>query len=187
MGDSIVRWAGQDCYQLQGGGVTVWHGVSGARMAGFSNRVFNTLDRNPRPSTIIIHIGTNDIFSSPLGYIRKRIRENITDLRNMLPDARLIWSSILPRLFYYGETSQGAGERVRIKLNLFAQKLCRELVGMHIIKHDSSFPAFNHALYRHDGIHLSEQGNIRFQRNMENALVFFNLNPDDLEFPFDNQ
>ncbi len=183
MGDSIVKWAGEGSFQLQGGGETVWLGWSGLRLKGFSDRVRQELYHNPRPTTLIIHVGTNDIFRTKCKVARKRIRDNLQDIRNMLPQTRIIWSEILPRLFYYRERRAGAGNSVRDKLNTHAQKVCMEVIHGKIIWHGDLFPAFCHEYYRYDGVHLEGQGNFRLIQNFENALLYFNAFPSAFEFP----
>lgn len=53
----------------------------------------STVDRYP--STIIIHIGSNDIFEDSTTLIRKQMMELLTTTRKLLP--RIIWSDMLPR------------------------------------------------------------------------------------------
>ena len=187
MGDSIIKWAGQGQYQLQGGGETVWQGVGGARLVDVKTRVQHHLRRNPRPTTLILHLGTNDIFAEPWGTVRRRMNEILHDLRNMLPGVRIIWSDVLPRLFYYGESSRGAGNRFRVKLNRYAHHVCLQLHDMHVIRHDELFPAYSYGLFRRDGLHLSERGIGTFIQNLENGLLFFNQFPNTFMFPPDFQ
>ncbi len=130
---------------------------------------------NPRPTTIFVHVGTNNIFGDPLREVRKCIRKTLVAIRNILPQVRIIWSEIIPRLFYYGEKSGGAGERSRIKLNRHARKVCLEDVQGYVIRNADLFPRWAYEYYRYDGVHLSVQGNFRFRQNLENGLLYLNV------------
>ena len=113
MGDSLVFWAGK-CKprNLQGCGDLQWYGYSGGTIQGngrqvdFLTRVREKLSRNPAPNTLVVHIGGNDIFAE--NSTKKELCENIESLiiqlRQLLPNCRIVWSNILPRLFWYGET-----------------------------------------------------------------------------------
>ncbi len=116
IGDSIIRWAGVTNLQLNGADETVWHGRGGARLETLYSRLHRLVQRTPQPTMLIIHLGTNDIFAEPLGVIRRRLLEGLTAVRNLLPETCIVWSDILPRLFYYGEQSRWAGNRVRYRV-----------------------------------------------------------------------
>ena len=178
-----MKWAGTGEFQLQGGGFTQWFGVGGLTWDGFNEHIRDCLRQYPCPTTLIIHLGTNDIFGAPLGDVRKRIRDQLHETRNILPFTRIIWSDILPRLFYHGELRAGAGERDRSKLNKCGRKACLEAIQGHVIKYKDLFPRFHHHLYRWDGIHLSKQGNLVFRQHLENSLLYFNEFPSAFQFP----
>ena len=105
VGDSFVARAGKNEPQLAGGGSVFWKGVGGLRIAGLDNRMRSYLYRwrVPYPSTIVLHVGCNDLFRSNLGDIRSRIKENLLAIRNTLPQTTIIWSDVLPRHAYFEE------------------------------------------------------------------------------------
>lgn len=183
IGDSIVRWAGLTKVQLEGGGEVYWNGISGARLAGVDNRLRNYLAVRPVPSTIILHLGTNDIFTEPSWRIRARLAENVSSIRELLPNTRLIWSDIIPRLFYYGETTPGAGKRVTRNINGYARGVCAAVGNAHTISHSSALAPSQYRLFRRDGLHLSDEGLSVFRANLSSALIFFNQNPGANSFP----
>ena len=96
MGDSFITHAGKFQEQLRGGGTVSWKGLGGARIAGLGNKLHFHLRRFPYPTTLIIHLGCNDIFKSHLGDIRSRIKLDLKTIRNILPNTRIIWSDVLP-------------------------------------------------------------------------------------------
>ena len=123
VGDSIVnRAAGQSNPQLNGDGVVLWKGLPGAKCAGVVNRLIRLLQKNPFPTTIILHLGTNNIFKGSQKEILKRLRENLLGIRKLLPNIRLIWSDVLVRVGYSEEQNAGAGKKVMRHINKAAHK-----------------------------------------------------------------
>ncbi|XP_072019269.1 uncharacterized protein [Amphiura filiformis] len=151
IGDSLVVWAGEGNTQLSGGGEVMWKGLSGGRMAAVDSRLYRLLRSRTRPTTVIIHLGTNDIFTSPLKDLKNRIEENLKSIRKMLPDTRIIWSDIITRLFYYGEKSKGSGIKCKNQANKFAHKIIKGLTNAHYVCHGIGSP---HASCLQDMIHL---------------------------------
>ena len=135
LGDSIIRHAGKANTQLHGGGTVIQKGVSGARLAGLGKWLRRYLAKGVAPTTLILHLGTNDILKENLGQIRNRVKESLEAIRNILPNTRLIWSDILLRAKYQGEVKVGAGKRCTLDLNMFARKAIREMPNTHVIKH----------------------------------------------------
>ena len=193
MGDSIIRNAGDDIPQIPGGGICLWSGLSGARLYNLNARLRRLLirDRNEYPSTIVIHLGSNDILKSSTTDIRARVRESLLTIRNLLPNVRIIWSDILPRLAYSEERVPGAGRRSTVNINKYAHQVCRSQLGgnAHVIKHSRVFnPRLRNVegrgpLFRYDCVHLTDTGNILFRQTLGEALSFFNASPDVFAFP----
>ncbi len=186
-GDSIVKYAGERNSQLHGGGEVAWKGLSGARLVGVGSRLRRYLNRNPFPTTIIVHLGSNDVFAlgQNLGVTRSRMAETLMTIRNILPDTRIIWSDILLRQIYKREQRPGAGKRCTRNLNKYARKLCKDMEGAHVVKHSHLIQSQDPQpdIYYRDGIHLGDFGNLMFRQNLSNALVFFNAHPEAFHFP----
>ncbi|XP_072051004.1 uncharacterized protein [Amphiura filiformis] len=118
VGDSIIKRAGTKQTQLHGGGYVKWEGQPGDKLIGSRhgdvvNRVARLMYKNPFPTTVILHIGTNDILKRPTWEIRNKVLECLEGLRALLPSARLIWSDILIRLGYPDEMKEGAGRNAQ--------------------------------------------------------------------------
>ena len=179
LGDSMVRRVSARKVQLAGGGNTVYCGEGGAGIGRLRDMVLRHLSRRRNPTTLIIHLGTNDIFFNSLSAIRYRIEENVRCVRKLLPQTRLIWSDILPRAFYLKESQQskGAGKRCTINLNEYAHKLCTRIPNMRYIKH-RNFSQSDRTLFYWDSVHLSDKGHQRLLDNWSNGLVFLNANPN---------
>ncbi len=186
-GDSLIKHAGETNSQLHGGGMVTWKGLSGGRLAGVGNRLGRYLYRNPAPTTVIVHLGSNDILAKDanLGLTRSRIIEALTAIKNLLPNARVIWSDILLRCQYRNEYKPGAGKRSTRDLNKFARKVCNGIDGARVIKHSHIINPLDPqpGIYYEDGIHLGDVGKLFFRQNLSNALVFFDAHPDAFHFP----
>lgn len=183
IGDSIVFWAGQSEPRCTSTGCLKWLGVRGARLSALTSILHRHISRHPVPRTVIVHLGTNDLFSIPLKDIRNSIEGGLNGIRHLLPNTSIIWSDILLRLFYYGEQKQGVGKKCVLSLNKFADKLCSNLGNAHAIVHSHNINPPQHSLYYRDGLHLSSTGNVLLQENLHNALAFFALYPEALLYP----
>ena len=187
LGDSIVRRTGDNYItsdaQLQGSGRTIWAGLSGARICNMAVRATRVARDHGYPSTIVVALGSNDIFAkdTPIGLTRRRLIEELNALRNFFPHARIIWSNILPRKVYKRETNPGAGKKCTIDLNDNARKVLVKMPNAHIIKNSHIFnPHFN---VFSDDVHLNEYGMGLFKQHLSRALVFFNSSPGDFQYP----
>ncbi len=190
VGDSIVARAGEHNPPLLGAGEVIWCGLSGAKCINVVHRLTELLRRKPFPTTVILHLGTNDIFRDPTWKIRKRVYENLKGVRNLLPNTRLIWSDILLRLEYSEQIHDGAGKRNMRNINKKAHKVCREKLGGNnkIIVHSGLFQSGrrrvqDRPIYVYDCTHPSNWGLRLLRQNWSDALVYFNQNPQAVDFP----
>ena len=180
IGDSLIGQAGSTNAQLAGGGEVTWKGVGGSRFFGLVKRLlrYQSLLGNSWPTTIILHVGTCELFRNKLGDIRRRLRETLLGFRELCPQSRIIWSDILPRRFYEEEFEEGCGKRSTITLNKYAHQVIRkELTNSCYIRHSHIFNPAKVALFAPDGLHLSDEGKVALQKNLSEGLVFFNANP----------
>ena len=191
VGDSIIRRAGNRNTQLHGAGETLWDGKPGGQLLHLISRVRWLLGHNQFPTTIVVHMGTNDIFKASLGEIRASITENLKTIRQLLPFVRIIWSDILFRLGYSLQKKKGAGVRSTKNLNQHAHKVCREMLGgnAHVIRYSEVFhPSLNNVddngpIYGYDCTHPTERGLLIIRQQIANALVVFNNQPRTFAYP----
>lgn len=151
-----------------------WFGLRGAGLGDIMKLVNSKLSKHSHPSTIILHIGTNDIFHLNTYNLRRQVFALLQGLRAILPSTRLIWSDVFARLFYYGEHRPGGGRRITNFINAQAHKFVKQMDNAGFICHTEVLPPTRQSLYRHDGMHLSPSGLIIFRMNLSEALVFFN-------------
>jgi lysophospholipase L1-like esterase len=158
-----VRWAKSDLdFPLH----VSWLGKSGAHLCDLDALLEGI--SGPTPSIIIVHIGTNDLVDVDEFSIRQRIVLSMKKCVKFFPHTTIIWSDILPRLFYFGARSQLSLERKRRALNRWARSQGRRL-GVSILHHPQ-FKWTETALYRFDGVHLSPTGNQVFLGNFRCAI-----------------
>ncbi|KAJ8307741.1 hypothetical protein KUTeg_014712 [Tegillarca granosa] len=100
-------------------------------------------------------IGSNDLVSRASGVLRWEMKLDLLSL-SKLPNTTVVWSCILPRLFWYGARSQVAIDNVR---------------GRVITQSDLSDKETG--CYRFDGIHLSDIGNDIYLNALQGALKSF--------------
>lgn len=184
IGDSIVYHTAKfnDHPQLVGGGVVTWQGIRGAKIHGLTSHVAREIRGVPYPTTIIIALGTNNIFTTPLGRIHDILKERVDSLRELLPNTRLIWSDVLPRKIYKKETSKGAGKRYTIDMNDNAHKIFKNLGNAHIIRNAPTILAHKDTCF-YDDVHLNKEGQKLLIQQFERALQFFNAFPNQFEYP----
>ncbi len=185
MGDSIIYHTAKynNHPQLQGGGIVTWRGIRGAKIEGLTNHVSWNIRGKPCPTTIVIALGTNNIFRTPLGQIRGILKERVKSLRELLPHTRLVWSDVLPRKSYDGETSRGAGKRCTIDINDNAHEIFRATKNAHVITNAPLILANMKSCF-YDNVHLNKKGQRLLIHQFESALQFFNSYPDQFEFPY---
>ena len=143
----VGRLSGKNV-QLRGGGTCPWRGKGGAKIGDVRSLVVSTLNRKRFPTTLIIHIGTNDIFQgNSLGVVRFQVEESLKAIRVLLPETRLIWSDILYRAFYLHESSHNAGKRSANNINRYVHKIVRSMPNAYYISHAHQIQPSDHSVY----------------------------------------
>ena len=135
MGDSLVRWATGDL-KFDDNIEVQWEGKSGAGLGDILTMLSGR--KMADPSVLILHIGTNDLVCIDEFSMRQRILLLLNTCTRRFPQTCLVWSEILPRLFYFGANAQNALERKRKALNRWARKHCTKL-GAHYLPHPCFF------------------------------------------------
>ena len=131
MGDSLVRWATGDL-KFDDNIEVQWEGKSGAGLGDILMMLSGR--KMADPSVLILHIGTNDLVHIDEFSMRQRILLLLNTCTRRFPQTCLVWSEILPRLFYFGANAQNALGRKRKALNRWARKHCTKL-GAHYLPH----------------------------------------------------
>ncbi len=146
----------------------IWKGKSGAGMRDLYSLV-RSVNHGPSPIVIIVHIGTNDLVTVDEFCMRQRITEALQTYTAQFPNTKVVWSDILPRVFYFGAKSQAAVEKKRKAVNRWAKSQCKRL-GASCLTHPQ-FTWSETALYRFDGVHLSPLGTQLFRDNLRVCVL----------------
>ena len=124
-------------------------------------------DKHPR--WLIIHLGGNDLASTPLKNLISMIQKDVKAYSNLFPEMCIIWSDILPRAVYRGARSNAKVDKARKSLNN-AMKLYMPQINGEVIHH-RNIQWDAHHLYRRDGVHLNNMGNDVMLGNITQAMV----------------
>ena len=192
VGDSIIRWSahhilvkGPDDPEFNLGLSMcniAWKGFSGLRLSQFIER-FNSIQMRCKdhPSVLVIHLGTNDLVSTPIQNIQWTIQQCLDFVYSRFPGILVVFSEVLPRVHYPGAISHDKVEKARKTLNRRVRSLLGR-VGGHVIRHPSIKRESTH-LFRHDGVHLSVEGLGLFLKDLQEGLRYFLLYPHLFSYP----
>ncbi|KAJ8322269.1 LOW QUALITY PROTEIN: hypothetical protein KUTeg_000740 [Tegillarca granosa] len=179
VGSSIVYWAQRRALSrpvgrnlgLEKYGVQIrWCGIRGMKWSQLLTRIQRDLRNFPYPQYLVIQLGSNDLVSRASGVLRWEMKLDLLSL-SKLPNTTVVWSCILPRLFWYGARSQVAIDNVRKRTNREISSYILKLGGRVITQSDLSDKETG--CYRFDGIHLSDIGNDIYLNALQGALESF--------------
>jgi lysophospholipase L1-like esterase len=134
-------------------------------------RVKYLLRFNQPPDFLVIHCGGNSIGAVKLRELRCQIKDSLGQLMALLPSTKLIWSQILPRIFWRYSQNSRALNRAAARINHYAAWICIQAGGGYI-----RYPelAWNEPMmFREDGVHLSDIGNELFLFRIQAYLFDF--------------
>jgi hypothetical protein len=176
LGSSLVVWASREPQVLKLAAESsqsrvFWCGMRGGRLIDCEQLLQAAVKNFPKPDTIIIHLGGNDIGTSSIKFCLGRIQDMPCLVAKYAPQACLVWSDILPRRCYRNIDIIPA-ENMRQRLNLFARSLSPYILAL---KH-GVFKNTPDNLYKQDGVHLSTLGSVHFatkllQTSVQTAVI----------------
>lgn len=143
-----------------------WQGYSGMSLMRSQRKLTTLLEVEYPPNFILVHIGGNDLDRTPVKALKDRLHDLLKFISQAMPNARIIWSEILPRDW---DGRKGLSS-ARKRLNTFAARTVKQLGGFYL-RHVNL--TFNRTNYSADGIHLSEIGNELFIDNIRVGLYYF--------------
>lgn len=176
VGSSIIKHAFSAARNSPGGvdlslsrlGVSVWwQGYSGLGLHGLLKKIAYLTKFAAAPHFIIIHCGGNDIGKIPLWELRTFLQEVFSGLVKLLPQARIIWSQILPRKTWRYSVDNVAMRKCRVRINSAAAKLVLHYEGAYFRHPDITDSP---SLFANDGVHLSVIGNNIFLNTIQAGL-----------------
>ncbi|XP_054828798.1 uncharacterized protein LOC129341752 [Eublepharis macularius] len=144
-----------------------WRGRRGLRWSGLLPVLFGMGSGDP-PHILVVHLGAND-----LGLLQGKALSSqaLSDMRLIVsrwPGVLIMWSAMIPRRVWREAEDRTAIERARMKANRAIQKGLGEGLGVYLPhpRIRAEFPD----LYRGDGVHLSQAGNVIFLTDLRQGL-----------------
>ena len=137
----------------------------------------------PHPRFLIIHVGDNDIAkdNNPLRRQQMFMKNVINQLRSEMPLICIVWSHILPRLFWRHAVSNVAADRSRCRVNSSVASFVLQSDGASIKCPDIRVAQSN--LFLNYGVHLSSLGNHVFVSTLQAAIQHFSTCGISLLYP----
>ncbi|XP_028596500.2 uncharacterized protein LOC114602446 [Podarcis muralis] len=163
-GHSIVHWArmravargfGGDL-QLLSNVVVSWIARRGMRWEEFFPTLSNKIAAQGPPKALVIQLGENDLAYRKGVDLMWNIFNDLEELRASYPKLTIIWSSLLERRCWRDATNPVAVSRAR---RILERSVARRVaaIGGRVIEHPG-IQFSKEALYRGDGVHLSDAG-----------------------------
>jgi lysophospholipase L1-like esterase len=175
VGSSIVHWAERRArsvrakWSLLTATTTHWDGRRGMVWSQLNAACERLANADKHPRWLIIHLGGNDLASTPLKSLIQKIQKDVMSYSKLFPQTCIIWSDILPRATYRGAISNAKVEKCRKSLNN-SMKLYMPRINGAIIQH-RNIQWDAHHLYRKDGVHLNDAGNDVMLGNITQAMM----------------
>ncbi|XP_077790728.1 uncharacterized protein LOC144328932 [Podarcis muralis] len=165
VGHSIVHWAKFHALRTGLGGnlslhprvELVWIARRGMRWSEFKPVVMARAAAEGPPDALVIQLGENDLAYRKAIDLRWHIFDDLTELVIAYPHVTIIWSSLLERRTWRDCVSPVGVNKARKVLERAVGRRVADLGGF-VIRHPS-IQFSNEALYRRDGVHLSDAGN----------------------------
>ncbi|XP_067651601.1 uncharacterized protein [Haliotis asinina] len=174
IGDSyMARAKGSLEQRLQCLGRTRWQVRGGRRWSHFRASLNSLLASasNTSPKWLVIHLGSNDLSQTSARSIYEDIMCDLLYAKLRMPDTRLVWSFMLPRVAWPAAMDIKKLELSRKKLNRRLSNRIYELHGISV-RHDQFDPVkCGPEHYLADGVHLSTTAMDIFVHNIVSALT----------------
>jgi hypothetical protein len=181
LGSSIPFWAGQQAATSSGGknlnlpAKVQWFGHRVMQWHQLDPAIMDLLKRKAPPNYLMIHLGSNDLAKSEITSKKlvEEIKCSLLRYNALLSNTTLVWSSILPRLYWHGVPVE-LGKKInkkRTNVNRRIRSFILDLGGA-VISHDN-ITTYDISLFRYDGTHLSREGNSIYLHNIQSAFHMF--------------
>ncbi len=150
-----------------------WQGKGGMRWDELVPKIENLLKKKYEhpPDILVIHCGGNNLGYRKLHKFRHNIRSELSKVRVLLPNCKIVWSQILPRLIWRASQNSWALNRAATRVNNLAAWQCVQSGGGYV-----KYPEIGWkepGLFEEDGVHLSSFGNDLFLYRLQQFLQDF--------------
>lgn len=184
VGSSIVKDAFIAARRRPGGvnlgldrlNVSIWWQGKGGMVISQLRQHINIMRRyEDPPDFLVIHIAGNDLGHIKVGHLRNEIKNTLRMVINTLPNTKLVWSQILPRLKWRYSSDVLAMQTMKYRINNSISAFILRSNGCYIRHPDIRA---NHNFLKTDGVHLTPLGNDIFLNNIQGGLEYFIQHPE---------
>ena len=88
----------------------------------FDSMLYSKLGANAAPNYLVVHLRSNDLGIVPGLKLFNRIKCSLLRCKLLLPDTTIIWSDILPRLYWHSAKSASKVDAMRKDVNRKVKK-----------------------------------------------------------------
>ncbi|KAJ7344908.1 hypothetical protein JRQ81_000858, partial [Phrynocephalus forsythii] len=121
------------------------------------------------PDVMLVHLGGNDIGCQTGKSLAQDIVHDLTAWKEDAPEAKLVWSTIIPRCQWKARCAAQLMNKVHREIN---RDVCRAMVhGLGTVVGHPRIPAASAELYRDNGVHLSDRGMEIFLTDLKRGLL----------------
>ncbi|VDH91304.1 Hypothetical predicted protein [Mytilus galloprovincialis] len=157
-----------------------WQGKSGMVTSQLRRQIRIMKKYEDPPKFLVVHVGANDLGNIKTKDLREKLIQAMTFISKDLPDTKIVWSQMLPRLKWRYSNDSKAMEKCRYRVNNAVANFILESGGYYIRYPDISR---TENMYKSDGVHLSVIGNNIFLNSIQGGLEFFMLKTNGHVFP----
>ncbi|XP_069491515.1 uncharacterized protein [Ambystoma mexicanum] len=177
VGHSIVKWAGKEAEKRVFGRqlgcsykevVVRWHGLGGLRWDQLLPILAGMRERYGVPQVVMLHAGENDLVRDTGVALLRKMKRDLGWVRDIWPQAVVVWTKLLPRRVWRGARNEGAIERARKGINREMEKFCASLKVRVMDHKEITYEGF--LVFRGDGVHLSIYGNSYYLADLSSWL-----------------
>ena len=147
-----------------------WFGTRGMKWKDFPTKIQHIILHNPSPKVIFIHLGSNDMGEANNSCNLERfIKKELMNLHTLFPNAKIIFSSLLPRLIWSRTIIPPVKiDKKRRHCNDRIRRFMGVVNGQFLANEEIS--ADTPGLYFSNGVHLSDIGSDILILNFKDAL-----------------
>lgn len=142
----------------------------------FDSMLYSKLGANAAPNYLVVHLGSNDLGIVPGLELFNRIICSFLRCKLLLPDTTIIYSDILPRLYWHSAKSASKIDAMRKDVNRKVKNFLKAEGGL-VIRHPTITFAEKH-LFRYECTHLNDLGNAVMLNDFQGGLETFLFTPN---------
>ena len=127
------------------------------------------LKSGPPPNYLLVHQGSNDLLLIPGVELFHQIKFSFLRCKVLAPTMTIIWSVMLPHLYWHNAKSARNINSARKDVNRKVKQYLKTQGGL-VIRHPSITPT-EKRLFRYDGSRLNQLGNSVLLNGLQLSLI----------------